>query len=80
MLFRSIVDRKNFKSYAELKARLDDVLGFTGSAPAPKAPVVDEEAPWEPAPKAAAPKKAPAPVVDEEEDEDLAMFRKLAED
>jgi hypothetical protein len=76
---KEIVDRKNFKSYAELKARLDDVLGFTGSAPTPKAAPVEEEAPWTETPKPAA-KKAPAPVVEEEEDEDLAMFRKLAED
>ena len=76
---KDIVDRKNFKTYAELKARLDEVNGVTGS-PAPRASVVEEEAPWEPASKAASPKKAPAPIVDEEEDEDLAMFRKLAED
>jgi len=75
-----ILDRKHFKTYAELKARLDEVLGFTGSQPTPKAAPVEEEAPWTETPKAAAPKKAPAPVVEEEEDEDLAMFRKLAED
>jgi hypothetical protein len=74
---KEIIDPKNFKSYEELKRRLDDVLGFTGSQPTPKAPV--EEAPWTETPKPAA-KKAPAPVVEEEEDEDLAMFRKLAED
>lgn len=77
---KDIVDRKNYKTYEQLKARLDEVLGFTGSAPAPRAPVVEDDVPWEPAPKDAAPKKAPAPVVEEEEDEDLAMFRKLAED
>jgi len=77
---KEIVDRKNFKTYAELKARLDDVNGYTGSQPAPRAPAsVEEEAPWVETPKPVA-KKAPAPVVEEEEDEDLAMFRKLAED
>lgn len=83
---KDIVDRKNYKSYAELKARLDDVLGFTGSQPTPKAPVnnqitdavtTKEDAPWK---EEKPTKKAPAPVVEEEEDEDLAMFRKLAED
>lgn len=77
---KDIVDRKNFKSYAELKARLDDVLGYTGSQPTPKAPApVQEEAPWKEE-KPVAKKAAPAPVVEDEEDEDLAMFRKLAED
>jgi hypothetical protein len=37
-----------------------------------------DEVPWE-EPKPVA-KKAPAPVVEEDEDEDLAMFRKLADD
>ena len=54
-------------------------MGYTGSAP--KAAPVEEEAPWVETPKPVATKqKAPAPVVEEEEDEDLAMFRKLAED
>jgi hypothetical protein len=88
---KEVVDPKNFKSYEELKRRLDEVLGYTGSvnteagggtynAPAggQKVNRVEEEAPWSDTPKAA--KKAPAPVVEEEEDEDLAMFRKLAED
>jgi len=75
-----IVDRKNYKSYDELKARLDEVLGLTGETPAPRVskPVEEDEAPWE-EPKPVA-KKAPAPVVEEDEDEDLAMFRKLADD
>jgi hypothetical protein len=51
------------------------------STPAPKAAPVEEETPWVETPKPVATKqKAPAPVVEEEEDEDLAMFRKLAED
>jgi hypothetical protein len=79
---KEIVDLKNFKSYEELKKRLDDVMGYTGSAPAPRASApVEEEAPWVETPKPVTTKqKASAPVVEEEEDEDLAMFRKLAED
>jgi hypothetical protein len=80
-----IIDRKNFKTYAELKARLDDVLGFTGSAPTPRAPVpvveepIDMEGNITYSKKASMPPRV-SPVVEEEEDEDLAMFRKLAED
>ncbi len=32
---KEIVDKKNFKTYAELKSRLDKVLGLDGSSPAP---------------------------------------------
>jgi gp32 DNA binding protein like len=76
-----IIDPKNFKTYEQLKARLDDVLGFTGSASTPRAsaPVVDEDVPWKDEKPVA--KKAPAPVVeDDEDDPDLAQFRKLIED
>lgn len=83
-----IVDRKNFKTYDELKRRLDDVLGLTGTpgrsttdeyrAAAPKAfNETDDDVPFTDSKPA---KKAPAPVVEDDEDEDLAMFRKLAED
>lgn len=83
---KEIVDRKNFKSYDQLKARLDEVLGESegpvsrSSAPQPRGTAVsdqvdDEEVPWKETPK------AKAPVIEEdEEDEDLAMFRKLADD
>jgi hypothetical protein len=79
---KELIDRKNFKTYDELKRKLEDVLGHTGSrsAPAPttrKAVVEDDEVPFTESKPIA---KKPAPVVDDEEDEDLAMFRKLAED
>ena len=80
---KDIVDPKNFKTYDELKKRLNDVLGLTG-ATTTRAPVVQydggEEDPFVNAKPVA--KKAAAPVVEEDEDEDpdLAMFRKLAED
>jgi gp32 DNA binding protein like len=78
-----IIDRKNFKTYAELKARLDEVNGVTGSpvrqAPAKASVVEDDDVPFTDS-KPVFKKAAPAPVADEEEDEDLAMFRKLAED
>jgi hypothetical protein len=58
---------KEFKSYDDLKARLDKVLG---AADVPKTTVETLKA---------APKKAPVEV-DITEDEDLAYFSKLAED
>jgi hypothetical protein len=81
---KEIVDSKNFKSYDELKKRLDDVMGLSSGTskatyaptPAPKVTkadiVEDDEVPF------TASKKVP--VVEDDEDEDLAMFRKLAED
>ena len=82
MLFRSIIDPKNFKTYETLKARLDDVNGF--SARGAHTTQVEEEdvAPVAAArPTASAPsakKVTKAPVV-EDDDEDLAMFRELAD-
>lgn len=73
---KGFVAPENFKSYDELKARLDKVLGVDGSAPAPRTTV--EQA------KASAPRKA---FVSEDSgadtstvDDDLAYFSKLAED
>ena len=79
-----IVDPKQFKTYDELKRRLNDVLGVGGTTTTTlatatvKNAVVDDDVPFE-NPKPVA-KKAAAPVVEDDEDEDLAMFRKLAED
>lgn len=80
---KEIIDRKNFKTYDELKRKLNDVLGLTGSATStPKkivAPVVeeDDEVPFTESKPIT---RKPTPVVEDEEDEDLALFRKLAED
>ena len=80
---KDILDPKNFKTYDELKRRLDDVLGEAPSAPrATKSVAVEEDVPFTES-KPVAAKKAPAkaPVVDDEDDdEDLARFRKLIED
>jgi len=76
---KDIVDRKNFKSYDDLKRKLNDVMGLSGTPVRAAKPVIedDEEVPFTDSKPA---KKAPTPVVEDEEDEDLAMFRKLAED
>ena len=86
----AFLDRKNFKSYAELEGQLNMVLGLTGSpAPAQRRQVEEEETPpWEPKAAAPAPSFAekPAPSIptstvnDDDDDDDLAFFKKLAED
>lgn len=73
-----IVDPKHFKSYDELKARLEKALGNVSAGPAR---VVEEEEEAFPTPaKSAAPKEAPKADLpwDEEADEDLSFFKKLA--
>ena len=81
------LERKNFKSYEDIKARLQKVLMLDGSpqpASARSSSQWDEES--APPPRAMAPKAAPAAYVpkvaaapwDDQEDDDLAMFQKLA--
>ena len=77
---QAFLDPSNFKSYDELKAKLNKVLGLDGSAAGARAnakKAEDTDLPWNeaPAPKA---KAAPAPKFDEDEDEDLVLFAKLA--
>lgn len=66
----------NFKSYDELKAKLDKVLGAGGAAAASAKKIDDEEA------EAPVVRSAPAKKVTAEdvtvEDEDMAFFEKLA--
>lgn len=84
---KEIVDRKHFKTYEELKRKLDDVMGISSGATAKSNHIEEmlernlekarnDEVPF----TDSKPVKKAAPVVDEDEDEDLAMFRKLAED
>lgn len=76
------LNRDNFKSYDDLKGRLSRVLGLEGRAATSQAKPAasaweEEEAPVPRAAKAA-PAKEAAPW-DEAEDEDLAMFQRLAQ-
>jgi hypothetical protein len=73
-----LVDPKHFKSYADLKAKLEKALGASTSAAATAAHHEEEDAfqiPQKSAPMKEAPKAA-APWDDD--DEDLSFFKKLA--
>lgn len=86
-----ILDRKHFKTYDELKKKLDGVLN-TKNVVAPAAMSKEEDLPWDEEESAQvvqkqaskpAPKSKPAPVVkteveDEESEEILSYFEKLA--
>jgi hypothetical protein len=71
------VDPKNFKSYDELKAKLQMVLAATGaSAPRAEATSLDEDMP-----KPVAAKPAAKPKADfDNADDSLSYFAKLAND
>lgn len=83
---KELLDTKNFRTYDELKRRLDRALGLTtGNAPsnARQAYVVDEEdiPSFQPAPQARTAEARPAPAASvDNDDEDFEFFKKLAED
>jgi len=65
---KEFLERKNFKTYDQLKQRLDKALGFDGAAPASKSKAADVT--------------ADTSIIDKsigEEDEDLDYFKSLAE-
>jgi hypothetical protein len=75
---KEFIDPKNFKSYDELKKRLEEVLELKGSpsacrSTAKAAPIDDDEVPF----KAAAQRKS---VTVEDDDDDLSYFKSLADD
>lgn len=81
---QELLNPKNFRSYDELKKRLDRALGLTtGATPSNARQQFDEDdtPPFDPTPqhKAAAPRSAPAAAADDEDDE-FAFFKSLAED
>lgn len=76
------VDRKNFKTYDELKEKLNRVLGLVGS-PVSRATAEDYvEQSYSSAKEAPAPKQKSAPAKSNfsEDDDDLSFFEKLAEE
>lgn len=86
---QELIDPKNFKSYDELKVRLEKALGSAAMTPSYTG---DEEEEAFPTPaRTAAPKEAPKaeakdptwnsnPPWNDDEDEDLSFFKKLAKD
>jgi len=72
---QELVADKEFKSYDDLKKRLDKVLGLNGEVVAPKTTVETIKAEAK-----AAPKKAVDVEPSLEEDDDLSYFAKLAEE
>jgi hypothetical protein len=83
---KELIDPKNFRSYDELKKRLDRALGLAAAAPSRQNSVVDDAGiPWDtddarPAPtQRSAPPPRQAAVSDDDED-DFAFFKKLADD
>lgn len=75
---KEFVKPENFKSYDELKDKLNRVLGAGGAAARTAPKVQEEETSWE-EPKAAKPRKT-AEAVSVDEDDDLSYFDKLAAD
>ena len=80
-------DAKNFKSYDDLKKKLDAVLSGTSAAPKSAAALADEdELPWKPEPEVAKSAPAPAPKVskpapaEDDEDDALSYFQRIADE
>jgi len=81
------LDRKNFKSYEELKTKLDQVLSGEGGVAASASDLVQEDIPSQPAPEyraAAAPEPvasaAPEPSLSSDDDDDvMSYFQKIAD-
>jgi gp32 DNA binding protein like len=83
---QELLDAKHFKSYEELKMRLEKALGTLTDSPQRMAPSLDDEDEAFPTPQRAAPapsipaakQESSAPW--DEDDEDLSFFKKLASD
>ena len=80
---QEFVNRDQFKSYDELKARLEKALalgGATAVGAAAAATAAEDTVPWNEPEQAAAPSipEAKQPAQEEEEDESLSFFEKLA--
>lgn len=81
------LDRKNFKSYEELKTKLDQVLSGEGGVAASASDLVQEDIPSQPAPEyraAPAPEPvasaAPEPSLSSDDDDDvMSYFQKIAD-
>lgn len=77
---QTFLDPVNFKSYEELKEKLNRVIGLTGTVkPQTRA---EDSPPWDEEVEAAPIKSKPAPVLEtaDDDDESLDFFKKLAEE
>lgn len=80
---QELIDPKHFKSYDELKTRLNIVLGLTAAPAKIHGVELDEEEYKAPAPTFSAAAAPAAPVASasvDDDDEDLAFFKRLAEE
>ena len=71
---KEFAEKKQFKSYEQLKSRLDKVLGFDGAAPAPKTKAADNVV--------SSIKDDDVSIIDKavsEDDDDMDYFKSLAE-
>ena len=81
------LDRKNFKTYDELKKKLSEVLSGDGFSAKSAAELTKDELPWTETPAPAkevpafTPKESkPAPSLDEDDDDVMSYFQKIAQD
>jgi len=78
---QELLDLKHFKSYEELKVRLEKALGTAGDSAQNIPSAIDEDeafpTPYKAAPAPSIAKQESAPW-DEDDDEDLSFFKKLA--
>ena len=81
------LDRKNFKSYDELKKKLDEVLSGNGFNAKSAAEIASAEPePWQDAPEPAksapafVPKASAKPAMDDDDDDVMSYFEKIAKE
>jgi hypothetical protein len=80
---QELIDPKHFKSYEELKTRLEKAIGLASDTGRGQLSHAHEEEEAFPTPSKSTPaKEAPkaSPPWDEDDDEDLSFFKKLASD
>ena len=77
---QEMVDPKNFKSYDELKAKLNRVLGLDGSTGGSYTSADEVEVSEAPAPRAAPAPSFAAATSDDDDDDGMSFFEKLAQD
>jgi hypothetical protein len=75
---KEFTDPSNYKSYGELKAKMNKVLGITTSAPVAEAR--QESVEYAPASVASTPDPKPASSSADDDDDTLSYFEKLARD